>query len=145
MKLRFDLLKLREQVTPRRLSSEQKNEIASSLREFKELPAQLDRELVSPEVRDISDDILTALGPQGAGWSVGDSSSPDAKAMRGITVEVLYAATPKSVTAARTLVESLRHDGLMVTGPDLSRLARRGDAPAEPRAMQIKITVGRKP
>jgi len=145
-RLQGNLRNLAQQIAPRRLSHEQESDFATRLKQFKGVQVQLDRELVSPEVRDLSDDLLRVLGPQGAEWIVVDFSSPEAKsAARGITIQMLQYATPNGVAAARALVAALRRAGVVVNGPDFSALTRTRGLLSDAAVAQMKIIVGRKP
>jgi hypothetical protein len=141
----LEIEKLRQQAIPRRLSTEQRNRLSSALSLFRGISVSLMRDNKSSEIWDLGEDIMAALDSRGAGWIVNDGSEPT-HLLLGVKVELNKYATDRGVQAALTLAKLLHEDaGLDISPPDISVVNLRGKEPAEENAVQIKITIGKKP
>lgn len=143
----LELFRLQQKQIPRRLSDQQKRDIARGLSRFNGQYAQIEFQTFSPELK-FAKDLVGALGTDGAKWNISDSPTMDADQVVGIKVKVNRFATSKTILASRALVGLLRSVGLVaVTGPDLSEYIspeRRGPDDYAP-TVQMRIIVGRRP
>jgi hypothetical protein len=144
---RLARVKIEQKMAPRHLSPAQQKRLSESLKRYAGQKLNVFVYATSLEAVTFGNELIAALGPQGAGWilSVSRGQEGVGRAVPGMLVELRPYAMDPDPAVARALVAALSHEGFSVGGPDpLQEPAMMGMLNQDPSAT-IKLTIGNKP